>query len=174
MTKHPIHDARMGSFVKSLPVPHEVDSTKLFPAGPVTIGLEYRVFDPVAEAAKFTAEEIAATGPDSLFNQTETDRGVCVHVFGTEDQAEYLRFDCFLDEPHYHYIVPGDGNMLIHFDEASNGPMLEWVLDTVRHQLGSMLELVGATHLSESLDEAELGRAMDEVGPLAREQMASY
>jgi hypothetical protein len=47
----------------------------------VTIGLEYRVFDPAAEAAKLTAEEIAATGPDSLFNQADTDRGVCLHVF---------------------------------------------------------------------------------------------
>lgn len=168
-----IHQARMGQFVKSLPVAHEPENTKLFPAGPVTIGLEYRVFDPVAEAAKLTAEEVAATGPDSLFNQTDTDRGVCVHVFATDGLAEYLRFDCFLDEPHYHYIVPGDGNMLIHFDESANGPMLEWALDAVRNRLRPMLAQVGAAQLAEGIDQAELGRAMDEVAPLARAQMAA-
>jgi len=168
-----IQQARMGQFVKSVPVPHEPENTKLFPAGPVTIGLEYRVFDPVAEAAKLTAEEIAATGPDSLFNQTDTDRGVCVHVFATDGLAEYLRFDCFLDEPHYHYIVPGDGNMLVHFDASANGPMLEWALDAVRNRLQPMLAQVGAAELAEGVDEAELNRVMDEVAPLARAQMAT-
>ena len=168
-----IQQARMGQFVKSLPVPHEPENTKLFPVGPVTIGLEYRVFDPVAEAAKLTAEEIAATGSDSLFNQTATDRGVCVHVFATDGLTEYLRFDCFLDEPHYHYIVPGDGNMLIHFDESANGPMLDWVLDTVQNRLRPMLALVGAAELAAGIDDAELARTIDEVAPLARAQLAA-
>ena len=65
-----IQDARIGAFVKSLPIPHVPADTTLFPAGPVTIGLEYRVFDPVAEAAKLTPEEITAAGPDSLFGQS--------------------------------------------------------------------------------------------------------
>jgi hypothetical protein len=165
----------MGTFVKSLPVPHEVENTTLFPAGAVTLGLEYRVFDAAAEAAKLTAEEIAATGKDSLFNQGGgVDRGVCVHVFGTDDQAEYLRFDCFLDEPHYHYIVPGDGNMLIHFDQTSNGPMLEWALDAIGKRLGQMLALVGATTIVANLDDEEVRAALRALAPQAREQMSSY
>lgn len=166
-----IHRARMGAFVQSLPVPHEVENTTLYAAGSVTVGLEYRVFDPQAEAAKLTPAEIAAAGPDSLFNQTETDRGVCVHVFATDGLAEYLRFDCFLGEPHYHYIVPGDGNMLVHFDEAANGPMLDWVLDALGHRLRSMLQQVGADDIATGLDEGALARALDELGPLARTQL---
>ncbi|HEY2399994.1 MAG TPA: hypothetical protein VGI23_06540, partial [Steroidobacteraceae bacterium] len=86
---------RMGTFVLSLPVPHEPQATTFVAAGPITFGVEPRVFDPVAEAAKLTAEEIAAAGPDALFNSDQVDSGVCVHVFATEGLAEYLRFDCF-------------------------------------------------------------------------------
>jgi hypothetical protein len=168
-----IQDARIGTFVKSLPIPHVPADTVLFPAGPVTIGLEYRVFDPVAEAAKLTPEEVAAAGPDSLFGQTTVDRGVCLHVFGTDSKAEYLRFDCFLDEPHYHYIVPDDGNMLIHFDETANGPMLEWALEAIERRLGAMLTLVGAGALAASVDEALVLQALAELRPLARAQMAA-
>lgn len=167
-----IQDARIGTFVKSLPIPHVPADTKLFPAGPVTLGLEYRVFDPVAEAAKLTPEEIEATGPDSLFGQTNVDRGVCLHVFGTESMAEYLRFDCFLDEPHYHYIVPDDGNMLIHFDETANGPMLEWALDAISRRLTPMLTQVGAGALAASIDPALVTRAVTELRPVAQAQMA--
>jgi len=168
-----IQDARIGAFVKSLPIPHVPADTTLFPAGPVTIGLEYRVFDPVAEAAKLTPEEITAAGPDSLFGQTNVDRGVCLHVFGTESMAEYLRFDCFLGEPHYHYIVPDDGNMLIHFDETANGPMLEWALEAIERRLGPMLTQVGAGALAASIDEALVMRALAELRPLAEARMAA-
>ena len=121
-----IDTERMGTFVASFPVPHEPRKTTFVAAGPLTFGIEPRVFDPVAEAAKLTPEEIAAAGPDSLFHSEQVDGGVCVHVFGTEGLAEYLRFDCFADEPHYHYIIPGRGNMLVHFDRVANGPMLEF------------------------------------------------
>lgn len=166
-----IKNARMGTFVNSLPVPHEPQDTKYFPAGPITIGVEYRIFDPVAEAAKLTAEEVAATGPDSLFNTGGgADQGVCLHVFATDGLTEYFRFDCFADEPHYHYIVPGDGNMLVHFDEVANGPMVEWAVGAIRNRLKPMLLEVGADELAAGLDEAALARAMDEAEPLARAQ----
>ncbi len=168
-----IHDARIGQFVKSLPVPHEVADTKYFPAGSVTIGVEYRVFDPAAERAKLTEAEVAAAGPDSLFNQADADQGVCLHVFSTDGLKEYFRFDCFVGEPHYHYIVPGDGNMLVHYDETANGPMIEWALGVVRNRLRPMLLEVGADELAASLDEAALSKAMDELEPLARAQAAA-
>jgi len=158
---------RMGTFVASFPVPHEPDATTFVQAGPVTFGIEPRVFDPVAEAAKLTAEEIAAAGPDALFHSDKIDGGVCVHVFGTDGLAEYLRFDCFDDEPHYHYIVPGRGNMLVHFDRVANGPMLEWTLRTLRDRLPEMLMQLGADKLAASLDPEELARALDEVRQVA-------
>jgi hypothetical protein len=158
---------RMGTFVASFPVAHEPNATIFVEAGPITFGIEPRVFDPVAEAAKLTAEEIAAAGPDALFHSDKIDSGVCVHVFGTDGLAEYLRFDCFDDEPHYHYIVPGKGNMLVHFDRVANGPMLEWVLDALRGRLPEMLRQLGAEKLAASLRPDEVERALDEVKRVA-------
>ena len=48
------------------------------------------------------------------------DEGVSLHVIDASDAHEYLRFDMFDDEPHYHYIhKPDDGsivNNVIDFD----------------------------------------------------------
>jgi hypothetical protein len=157
----------MGTFVASFPVAHEPEITTLIEAGPITFGVEPRIFDPVAEAAKLTAEEIAAAGPDALFHSDQIDGGVCVHVFGTEGLDEYLRFDCFDDEPHYHYIVPGRGNMLVHFDRVANGPMLDWTLRTLRERLPELLAQLGAEDLVASLPAKELAHALDEVERVA-------
>ena len=162
-----IDTERMGTFVASFPVPHEPQATTFIAAGPITFGVERRVFDPVAEAAKLTAEEIAAAGPDSLFHSDQVDGGVCVHVFGTDGLAEYLRFDCFDSESHYHYIIPGKGNMLVHFDRVANGPMLEWTMRTLRDRLPELLRQLGAAELAASLKPAELERALDEVERVA-------
>jgi hypothetical protein len=158
---------RMGTFVASFPVPHEPRATTFVAAGPITFGVEPRVFDPVAEAAKLTPEEIAAAGPDALFNSDQVDSGVCVHVFATEGLAEYLRFDCFNDEPHYHYIVPGKGNMLVHFDRVANGPMLDWTIRTLRGRLPEMLSQLGAEKIAAALQTDQLKRALDEVQRVA-------
>ena len=34
------------------------------------------------------------------------DRGVSLHVYGEQDGEwrEFLRFDCFAEDPHYHYV----------------------------------------------------------------------
>jgi hypothetical protein len=162
-----IDEERMGTFVASLPVPHEPQATTFVAAGPVTFGVEPRVFDPVAEAAKLTPEEIAAAGPDALFNSDQVDAGVCVHVFSTEGLREYLRFDCFADEPHYHYIVPGRGNMLVHFDRVANGPMLDSTIRTLRGRLPEMLTQLGADGLAAALKPQELATALDEVHRVA-------
>jgi len=160
---------RVGDFIESIPVPHEPADTRYFPAGPLTLGVEYRVFDPVEEAKKLTPEEVAATGPDSLFHRQETDEGVSLHVFATDGLAEYLRFDCFADEPHYHYIAPERGNMLVHFDAVTNGPMLEWALHVVRTRVPQMLTAIGADTLAAAVDADLLNAAVDEAAAAARE-----
>lgn len=163
-----IDSERMGMFVASFPVPHEPDATTFIEAGAITFGVEPRVFDPVAEAAKLTPEEIAAAGPDALFHSDQVDSGVCVHVFRTDGLAEYLRFDCFDDEPHYHYIVPGRGNMLVHFDRIANGPMLDWTLRTLRSRLPDLLAQLGAEDVARSLQPHAIERALTEVERAAR------
>lgn len=71
------------------------------------------------------------------------DGGGTVHVFDA-DMTEFLRFDCFTHEPHYHYIYPDRPQRVVAFDTAAHGDMTEWVFDTVLPQrLPSMLAHVG-------------------------------
>lgn len=165
-------NTRIGQFVESLPVPHDPEATDYFEAGVLTIGIEYRRFDPVLERAKLTAAEIAAAGPDSLFSGDDIDEGLSVHVFATENLAEYLRFDCFTAEPHYHYIRPPQGNMLVHFDATSNGPMVPWAFHTLRARLAAMLDSVEAHDLAAGIDPEVLGEALDRAEATARRQVA--
>jgi hypothetical protein len=174
-----LRDGRLGHFVASIPVPHDPEATELIRAGAVTVGVEHRIFDPAVEAAKLGAAAITAAGPDSLFASGTVDQGVCLHVFAGAGTTEHLRFDCFDDEPHYHYIVPngpGTGNMLVHHDAAANGPMLAWALNVLRTRLPDLLRLADADDLAdavESSDSGELASAMERVEQLARRSPAS-
>lgn len=143
-----IADTRLGKYVTTPLHPHDANATTLFAAGPITIGLERRVLEPAMDAA--------SAG------------GVCVHVFATDTMAEYLRFDCFRDGPHYHYIVPGDGNVVVRFDEAANGPALDWALSAIRLRLRAMLTQVGADTLAARVDDAALASAVDKADAQAR------
>ena len=74
-------------------------------AGAVTFGVEYRDVDPASLAATYEGNaaqlaELEERSPDGGFS----DEGVSIHVCGTDDGHEYVRFDVFDDEPHYHYI----------------------------------------------------------------------
>src|SRR5262249_38518030 len=97
------------------------------------------------------------------------DSGISIHVSGASDRAEYLRFDCFEHEPHYHYIVPATGSQVrIPYDDTANGPMLDWALDKLRHRLVPMLREAGAGDLADASDGRAVAKALDEVEALAR------
>ena len=50
------------------------------------------------------------------------DFGATLHVCGTADGLEHLRFDCFENEPHYHYIDQAAGaNVVVRIDELAVG-----------------------------------------------------
>ena len=170
MSEERLNALQLGEFVYSTPLPHDEANTLLYPAGPITIGVEYRVFDPAVERQRLTQEEIDATGSDSLFSRDEIDQGVCLHIFSTDGFDEYLRFDCFSDEPHYHYIVPPVGNVLVHYDTVAGGDMLEWALETIRHRLRDMLAVVSADDLASAIDQDALSAALDEAAAAARQK----
>ena len=53
------------------------------------------------------------------------DYGATLHVNGTVDGLEHLRFDCFENEPHYHYVRNADGgNLICRIDEVAVGDPL--------------------------------------------------
>ena len=157
------------------PQPPVEENTRWFEAGVVTIGVEYREVDPenLVATYKDSAEDMAELrerSPEGGF----TDEGVSLHVRSTEDGHEFVRFDVFDGEPHYHYVRPtGDHNNVVSFDPVADGEMLPWALDRLRRRLGDMLTEAGGGDLAPRLDGALLGKVVDEVGSLAAEAQRS-
>jgi len=152
---------------KTLPIPAFPQYTRMFEAGPVTFGVEYRLLnekmirDAYGENAR---EQFDNTLPPTLTGTIDED-GVSVHVFGSQDHLEYLRFDCFADFPHYHYITAREGHQTVmDFDAIADGPILSWTLGCLRSRLPAMLTRSGAPDLAEKLDRTQLDRVLDEVG----------
>ena len=57
------------------------------------------------------------------------DFGATLHVCGSADGLEHLRFDCFENEPHYHYIDQGAvTNTVVRIDELAVGDPVEFSL----------------------------------------------
>jgi hypothetical protein len=157
------------------PEPHRPEDTRMFPAGAVTFGVEYRLLDSgnLYELYKRNPEQLAE------FQKTEhtpglLDQGASLHVFG-EDGHEYLRFDIFDDGPHYHYNHPGEKvvNNWIEYDRVALGDMLPWALSRLRTRLPDMLTEAGGADLVPKLDPALIAHALDEVEAAATAALAS-
>jgi hypothetical protein len=157
------------------PQPPAPENTRYLPAGALTFGVEYRDVDPesLAEAyAKDPAQlaELEENSPEGGFS----DEGVSIHVCGTDDGHEYVRFDVFDDEPHYHYIhrTPNGAevvNNVIDFDTAAHGEMLPWAIECLRTRLPAMLTEAEGRHLVSQLDSELVGRVADEVQQMAEQ-----
>lgn len=137
-----------------MPIPPIEAHTHWFEAGGLRIGVEYRLLtDAIAAAAQLEAANgdvpaVESTGPVD-------DRGVSLHVFGRQDgeQREFLRFDCFQEDPHYHYVSWRDkSNEMIHLDPIADGDPLAWALDRLRSRLLPMLVRAGAADVAKQVD----------------------
>jgi hypothetical protein len=150
-----------------MPIPPEPAMTTYIRAGAVTIGVELRrvddqlVGDFFKDVTPDQQAEIDANKPADL-----DDGGVSLHVCSAEGLDEYLRFDCFTADPHYHYIMLGDAQQeIIKYDEVSNGDMLTWAIDRIATRLPEMLARAGAAELAEAVDPAAIREAL----PLIRQ-----
>jgi hypothetical protein len=150
------------------PQPPVAANNHLFPAGALTFGVEYRDVDPESLRATYAgnAEQLAeleARSPEGGFS----DNGVSIHVCGTDDGHEYLRFDVFDDEPHYHYNHRHDDgtiqNQVVDFDPIAGGDMLPWAIGCLRYRLAEMLEAAGGGQLVDQLDSSKIGAVLDQV-----------
>jgi hypothetical protein len=159
------------------PQPPVAENTRVLPAGNITVGVEYRMVDPASLQTTYATNdahlaELHERWPGGGF----TDEGVSIHVWGTDDGHEYLRFDVFTDEPHYHYNHRGDDivNNVIDFDTVAMGDMLPWVLECIRTRLGPMLVEAGGTHLAEHLDAAKIDEVVRDVEGLAEQARTAH
>lgn len=159
------------------PQPPIPENLITFEAGNVSIGVEYRDLDPEGLVTTYQDNpahlaELLARSPEGGF----TDEGVSLHVFDASDGHEYVRFDVFDADPHYHYNHRGSEvvNNVIEFDVVAHGDMLPWALERIRTRLPEMLTEAGGTHLVAGLDQTAIARALERATPVAEGAQATW
>ena len=149
-----------------MPIPPIPTQTEYFEAGAVTFGVEYRLLDDAIAAASATE---TAKGTDAAGAGFD-DRGVSLHVFceDADESLEYLRFDCFDEDPHYHYVSwRARSNEMLHIDPVADGDPLAWALERIRTRLPQMLERAGAAEVAARVDPRLIETALPKVSEAA-------
>jgi hypothetical protein len=150
-----------------MPIPPVEEHTTWFDAGPIRIGVEYRLLTDAIAAAS----ELAAAGGDERGTiEGLDDRGVALHVCAEQDGEwrEFLRFDCFAEDPHYHYVSwRAHTNEMLHLDPCAEGDPLAWALERLRTRLPQMLTRAGAPEVAARLDVGALEYALPRVAHAA-------
>jgi hypothetical protein len=135
---------RRGNRFDRLPIPMITEHCIPVDAGAVQLVVESRRLTNEILDETFGGTVVAAVNFD--------DYGASLHVCGTADGVEYLRFDCFEHEPHYHYIDPtGPANTVVRIDELAVGDPIEFSLACVEHHLGEMLRNCGVGDLADAV-----------------------
>jgi hypothetical protein len=167
-------DHKIGVRRETVPIPPLEEHLERFNAGSVEFGVEYRFLNDtlVSQHTATKPEQAAMVAAARVQGGNEgipiDDQGVSIHVFDTQTGLEWLRFDAFDEDPHYHYITPGSHHVGVGFDEAANGDCLEWVLHSLAERLPRMLREAGAEDLAGKVDQAAVDAVLPAVGEAAR------
>jgi len=152
-----------------MPIPPMETHTRYIEAGNVRIGIEYRVLtDELIAAIRPTLQ--SAGGADEGQLVELDDSGVSLHVFAGPEgqQKEYLRFDCFSEDPHYHYVDwENNSNEVLHIDPAADGNPLSWALERIGTRLPQMLNRAGAADIAQHVDMNLIERSMQKIEEIA-------
>jgi hypothetical protein len=149
------------------PIPPDRAKTAWVDAGALSIGVEGRVLDDDAVAAHLTNVGQGGVAPASF-----DDQGGSIHVTSARTGEEFLRFDLFDREPHYHYIGGDAYHRVVAFDTAAFGDMSDWVTFWLSDRLVPMLRQAGAADLAEEVDGEEIARALPAILKLVAESSA--
>jgi hypothetical protein len=166
MTTTNTHPYQRGMHYDVMPIPPIPEHCISVEAGPVTFVVESRLL---------TDELLRAQNPDRPIDPSATsfdDFGGSVHVCDASDGVEHLRFDCFENEPHYHYINTAEqGNLICRIDEVAEGDPVEWTVGRLRERLPEMLDLTDAHQLAGAIrkNPDDVTAAVDRVADLLRQ-----
>ena len=81
---------------------------------------------------------------------------------------EVFRFDCFDEEPHYHYVDwKGQSNDMVRIDPIADGDPLTWALDRIRTRLPQMLRRAGAGEVTPHIDSTAIEAILPRVSEAA-------
>ena len=161
---------------RTLPVRAFPQYTVRIAAGAVTFGVEYRHLDEATILAEYGSdgrELFDGKRPAGMGEIIEED-GLALHVFDASSGDELLRFDCFDDAAHYHFLTPSQSrNVVIEHDSAVEGPLLDWALRELRKDLRGMLTEAGADAVAARVDDDVVAVALDTVEQTARYVVAA-
>jgi hypothetical protein len=106
------------------------------------------------------------------YRNTRTDRGPSLQVLGTVEgkSVQLLRFDCFENEPHFHYDPDGKNNRIF-LNKARATDPIAWTMDYLRGNVASLVRIAGYGEVAERLDEAALTAAMPGVEKALRDSV---
>jgi hypothetical protein len=157
---------QLGLSFRSSMIPPVPERCVSLAAGPLRFVVEARHLDDRAVAGNLSDE--ADPDQEQLFD----DYGPTLHVYGADDGIEHLRFDCFANKPHYHYVrESGAVNIVCRIDQFAEGDPVEWTVGRVSERLPEMLEHCGLTVLAEQVraHHGEMTAVVEEVARLLRD-----
>ena len=102
------------------------------------------------------------------------DQGLGIQVLSDIDgrEVEILRFDCFDQDPHYHY-GPQKMNERLHLDKTTAGNPVGWTLEQLRTRLPDMIRRAGYEDVAGKIDNyqtaVQVATKLDKVEHLAHE-----
>ena len=162
-----------GTVYTVAPIPPDAERTTYVEAGALRFGIEFRLLDDAELAANYEGEDMDEIQANTKGEPIQ-DNGVSIHLMGSRDNREYLRFDMFEQDPHYHYIEPsGEKQTIVQYDRVAMGDMLPWTLNQLRTRLPEMLAFAGGAGLIAELDPQLIDVSLREVQKLALEAQAS-
>jgi len=100
------------------------------------------------------------------------DQGLMIQVYGNVEgeDTEILRFDCFDQDPHYHY-GPMNHNVRLHMDKTTVHNPVGWTLDQIRDKLPTMIRRAGYDQLAEKVEANPISSSkMNEIDSVARDK----
>ena len=128
------------TYYDQMPIPAVKENTEIYLAGNIAIGVQFRV---LTDEAIVDLELKTASGGERGKVTELDDQGVALHVFIVDgsEMTECLRFDCFDDDPHYHFVNWREmRNEMIHLDPVAHGDGLTWALKTIKERLPQMID----------------------------------
>jgi len=122
-----------------------------------------------AEAAGLQASGLCF---EVQYRSTRTDRGPSLQVLGEVDgkRTQLLRFDCFENEPHFHYDPDGKNNRIF-LNKARASDPIAWTVDYLRGNFTSLVRIAGYSSVADRLNEQALTAALPNVEKALRDSV---
>lgn len=147
-------------------------------------GIDVRALEPTLAEMESSARKIAREQRSTVvhnrgdvmieagpirFGVEDREPGIAIHIFGDVEgeERELLTFDCFDEQPHYHY-GPRAKNQRLYLDTAAIPDSLRWALDLFKGgKLVPMLQRAGYHDHAARLNASTIAQKLPELESVA-------